>query len=53
MTPLTTAKLALAVTAAILLGLGIRTDSSSLRWAGIGFLVAAFALRFLRKDRVK
>jgi len=51
MTPLTTAKIALALAGAILLGLGIRTDSSPLRVAGIGVLAAAFALRFVRKDR--
>jgi hypothetical protein len=51
MTPLTTVKMALAMVAAILLGMGIRTDSSPLRVAGIAFLVVAFGLRFVRKDR--
>ena len=46
MTPLTTARLAIALIAAVLLGWGIRTDNPVLRWAGIGFLVAALLLRF-------
>lgn len=50
MTPLTAAKVALFIIAAILIGAGIRADSSALRITGIGFLVAAFALRFLKRD---
>lgn len=50
MTPLTAVKVALFVVAAILIGFGIRADSSVLRLTGIGFLVGAFALRFLKKD---
>jgi len=49
-TPLTAAKVALFIIAAILIGFGIRADSSALRITGIGFLVAAFALRFVKKD---
>lgn len=48
MTPITTAKLILALTAAILLGFGIRSDDPALRWAGIAFLAAAVVLRFIR-----
>ena len=48
MTPFTIAKLALALMAAILLGWGIRTDNSALRWAGIGFLFIALILRFFK-----
>jgi len=48
MTPFTMAKLALMLIAAVLLGWGIRTDDSALRWAGIGFLFAALILRFLK-----
>lgn len=47
MTPITTARLILALIAAGLIGYGIRTDNNALRWAGIGFLVAVLALRFL------
>ena len=48
MTPLTSAKLALMLAAAILLAWGIRTDDSALRWAGIGFLFLALILRFFK-----
>ena len=53
MTPFTTAKLALMLVAAVLLGWGIRSDDSALRWAGILFLFIALVLRFfkLRKPR--
>jgi len=46
MTPITTARLVLALIAAILIGYGIRTDDPALRWAGIGFLAAVLVLRF-------
>ena len=48
MTPFTIAKLALMVIATVLLGWGIRTDDSALRWAGIAFLFIALILRFFR-----
>lgn len=48
MGPYTMAKSALAVVAAILFGWGISTDDSTLRWAGVAFLVAALALRFVQ-----
>ncbi len=48
MSPFTSAKLALALIAAILLGWGIRTDNSALRWAGMGFLLIALILRFFK-----
>lgn len=51
MTPFTVAKLALMLSAAILLGWGIRTDDAALRWAGIGFLFIALILRFIKKPR--
>lgn len=47
MTPLNTARLVVALIAAILLGYGIRTENAALRWAGIGFLVAALLMRFV------
>lgn len=48
MTPITTARLIVALIAAILLGYGIRTGNEAVRWAGIGFLVAALLMRFIR-----
>ncbi|MEO8910897.1 MAG: hypothetical protein ABI408_11805 [Gemmatimonadaceae bacterium] len=48
MSPFLTAKLALMLIAAILLGWGIRSDDSALRWAGIAFLFIALILRFFR-----
>jgi len=48
MTPITTARLIVALIAAILLGYGIHTDNEAVRWAGIGFLVAALLMRFIR-----
>ena len=48
MGPFTTAKIALAVVAAILFGWGLRTDDSTLRWAGVACLVVALALRFIQ-----
>jgi hypothetical protein len=50
-TPFTLAKLALMLIAAILLGWGIRTDDTALRWAGIGFLFIALILRFIKRPR--
>jgi hypothetical protein len=47
MTPLNSARLLVALIAAILLGYGIRTESEALRWAGMGFLLAALLMRFL------
>lgn len=48
MSPFTTAKIALMLIAAILLGWGIRADDAALRWAGIGFLFIALVLRFFK-----
>ena len=48
MSAFTIAKLALMLIAAILLGWGIRTDDSALRWAGILFLFIALILRFFK-----
>ena len=47
----TTAKITLALAAAILFGLGIRTDMPALRWAAIAFLAIAVLLRFFDKSR--
>ena len=51
MSPFTSAKLALALIAAILFGWGIRTHNSALRWAGIGFLLIALILRFFKPGK--
>jgi len=51
MTPITAAKLALALIAAILFAYGVRSDLPQLRWAAIAFLAAAVLLRFLDKSR--
>jgi len=48
-TPITIAKLALALMAAILFAYGIRNDIPQLRWAAIAFLAAAVLLRFFDK----
>jgi hypothetical protein len=53
MTPLTSAKMALMLIAAVLLAWGIRTDDSALRWAGIGFLFLALVLRFFKRPSNK
>jgi uncharacterized membrane protein len=51
MTPIIMARLTVILIAAILLGYGIRTDQPALRWAGIGFLVAALLMRFIGRRR--
>ena len=51
MTPITAAKLALALMAAILFAYGVRSDLPQLRWAAIAFLAAAILLRFFDKTR--
>ena len=51
MTPLTTVKLMMALVAAILFAIGIRTDQPALRWAAIGFLTVAVLLRFVDRGR--
>ena len=51
MTPMTVAKLALALMAAILFAYGARNDIPQLRWAAIAFLAAAVILRFVDRTR--
>jgi multisubunit Na+/H+ antiporter MnhF subunit len=51
MTPLTIAKLTLALIAVILFAYGIHADSNALRYAAIGFLAAAVFLRFVMRGR--
>ena len=50
MSRLTQLKLGLALIGMILWGAGYRVDDARLRWIGIGFLAAAAALRFVRRD---
>ena len=49
MTPLTSAKLILAASGFVVWGYGMRTGQSVLQYVGIGLLVTAVLLRFLRK----
>ena len=51
MTPMTTAKVTLALIAAVLFAIGLRNDSSELRWAAIAFLTVAVLLRFVDRFR--
>ena len=51
MTPMTVAKLALALMAAILFAYGARNDIPQLRWAAIAFLAAAVIIRFFDRTR--
>lgn len=46
MSPMTVAKLTLALIAAMLFAYGARVDIPALRWAAIAFLAAAVLLRF-------
>lgn len=48
---LTVAKLTLSLIAVILFALSLRQNSSPLRYAAIGFLAAAFLLRFVKRGR--
>jgi hypothetical protein len=50
-TPMTVAKLTLALIAAILFGYGIRHDVPQLRWAAIAFLALAVLARFFDRNR--
>jgi hypothetical protein len=47
---ITRAKLILGVGALALFIAGVRYDEPLLRWIAVGLLVAAFALRFYRRD---
>ena len=53
MTPMTTAKLTLALITAILFAYGARSEIPVLRWAAIAFLAAAVLLRFFDRNRSK
>jgi hypothetical protein len=45
---LTQFKIALAVIGLFLFGAGVRLERTELRWTGLGFVVAAWLLRFVR-----
>jgi hypothetical protein len=45
---LTQFKIGLALIGLILFGAGVRLERPELRWTGIGFVVAAWLLRFVR-----
>lgn len=51
MTPMTIAKITLALIAAVLFALGVRGESEPLRWAAIAFLALAVLLRFVDRFR--
>ncbi|MDO8500363.1 MAG: hypothetical protein Q7S20_00795 [Gemmatimonadaceae bacterium] len=51
MTPMTMAKITLALIAAILFAYGIREEVPALRWAAIAFLSLAILLRFFDRAR--
>jgi|HubBroStandDraft_5_1064220.scaffolds.fasta_scaffold1261624_2 hypothetical protein len=49
MTPLTTWQAVIGVAGLAAFGYGIRTDSTAVRWVGIGLLLVAFALRIVKR----
>jgi len=53
MTPLTAAKLILAASGLIVWGFGIRAGQAVLQYVGVGLLVTAVLLRFIRKRDVE
>jgi hypothetical protein len=48
-TPLTTWQAVIGVVGLAVFGYGIRVGSAKVRWAGIGLLVVAFAMRFVKR----
>ena len=51
MITLTQLKLALALIGLILFGAGVRLERNELRWTGLGFVVAAWLLRFVKRRK--
>ena len=51
MITLTQLKLALALIGLILFGAGVRLERKELRWTGLGFVVAAWLLRFVKRRK--
>jgi hypothetical protein len=49
MTPTTSARLVLAAAGLVVWGIGIRAEDSVLQYVGIGLLVVAVVLRFVRR----
>ncbi len=50
MSALTQLKIALALVGVLLFGTGVRFEDNRLRLAGIGFVAAAWLLRFVKTD---
>ena len=48
MSTLTRAKIALALIGLVLFGAGVRLERSDVRWIGVGFVVVAWLMRFVR-----
>ena len=48
MSRLTRAKVALALIGLVLFGTGVRLERTELRWVGLGFVVVAWLMRFVR-----
>jgi hypothetical protein len=48
MSTLTRVKIALALTGLVLFGAGVRLEHQELRWVGLGLVVVAWLLRFVR-----
>ena len=49
----TVAKVACALAGLGIFAYGIRTDNNVVRWVGIGLVIVAFLLRFVRKKPVE
>jgi glucose dehydrogenase len=50
-TTLTRVKVALALIGLLLFGAGVRLERIELRWAGLGLVVVAWLLRFIRQRK--
>jgi hypothetical protein len=50
MTPLLVGRLLLGAVGLLVFGYGVRVESSAVRWAGIGLIAVALALRFVRRQ---
>lgn len=51
MITLTQLKIALALIGLVLFGAGVRLERTELRWTGIGFVIAAWLLRFVGRRK--
>jgi hypothetical protein len=52
-TPLTGWQAVIGVAGLVVFGYGMRTQSSAIRWVGIGVLALAVALRFVKRYKLK